>query len=172
MKKLYPSLTQWKKWKLPSKLTAIGAYVGIIAFVLSIIFYLFPRSGGYEPTLPPLPGGTGWLTVGTYDSILNKYIKGPYYEVFTPISLDQSDLPQEGDVVRINRERKLIIVDYKTDGIEKAYLPPGQKKLDDDDYTGIRIPRGCLVEVRNVNKGSYFAGPFKVWVKIRKPSTD
>jgi uncharacterized protein (TIGR02145 family) len=32
---------RWKKWSAPSKLTAIGAFTGIISIFLSIIFYLF-----------------------------------------------------------------------------------------------------------------------------------
>ena len=36
---IIPTKNQWKKWSLPSKLTTIGAYIGIIAFVFALIIY-------------------------------------------------------------------------------------------------------------------------------------
>ena len=43
LKKFYrsiiPTKNQWRKWSLPSKLTAVGAYIGIIAFVFALIIY-------------------------------------------------------------------------------------------------------------------------------------
>ena len=38
---LWPSRQQWKRWNLPSKLTAVGAYIGILAFVITIAIYVF-----------------------------------------------------------------------------------------------------------------------------------
>jgi len=43
---LLPNKKQWKTWSLPSKLTAIGAYLGLLLFVLYISeksFDLFER---------------------------------------------------------------------------------------------------------------------------------
>ena len=45
---LIPSKTQWKNWKLPSKLTAIGVFVGILSLVLTFIIYFFPNRN-FEP---------------------------------------------------------------------------------------------------------------------------
>ena len=46
MKSMFPNRAQWKRWSLPSKLSAIGAYIGILCFILFIfdlfIFGLFP----------------------------------------------------------------------------------------------------------------------------------
>lgn len=36
---LWPSKKQWKSWTLSSKLTAIGAFVGIVAIPLSILLF-------------------------------------------------------------------------------------------------------------------------------------
>ena len=44
--KLIPTRQQWRNWTLPSKLTAIGAYLGAIAIVAGVAFYLFPRRTG------------------------------------------------------------------------------------------------------------------------------
>src|SRR5689334_5918956 len=51
---MFPSRKQWKKWSLPSKLTAIGAYVGIFALVLSVIFFVIPYFGQTE-IIPAVP---------------------------------------------------------------------------------------------------------------------
>lgn len=36
---LFPTKKQWKQWSLPSKLTAIGAWLGIIGIILTIVFF-------------------------------------------------------------------------------------------------------------------------------------
>jgi hypothetical protein len=41
---LIPSRTQWKRWSLPSKLTCIGAYVGLLSVLLAVVFYLLPAA--------------------------------------------------------------------------------------------------------------------------------
>ena len=46
---LWPSKKQWKMWTLPSKLTAIGTLVGIVAIPLSIL--LFALSYFSQPNL-------------------------------------------------------------------------------------------------------------------------
>ena len=37
---MIPNRKQWKKWTLPSKLTAIGAYIGVIGLIITIIWLL------------------------------------------------------------------------------------------------------------------------------------
>ncbi|GEM_PF-6213551 len=39
---MIPTKEQWQKWSLPSKLTAIGAYVGILGLFLTVIFFFVP----------------------------------------------------------------------------------------------------------------------------------
>lgn len=45
---LLPTRKQWRGWKLPAKLTAIGAYAAVIAIPAMLLFYLFPRDSGPE----------------------------------------------------------------------------------------------------------------------------
>jgi hypothetical protein len=37
---LWPSKKQWNDWKLPSKLTAIGALVGVVALILAVLLFV------------------------------------------------------------------------------------------------------------------------------------
>ena len=43
MKYLIPSKNQWKRWSLPSKLTAIGTLLAVISFLIWIINEVFPK---------------------------------------------------------------------------------------------------------------------------------
>lgn len=40
--KLFPSTKQWKGWSFPSKLTAVGTYLGVITFIVGITMWIFP----------------------------------------------------------------------------------------------------------------------------------
>ncbi len=37
--KMFPSRKQWAGWSLPSRLTAVGAYIGVASLTLSIVFF-------------------------------------------------------------------------------------------------------------------------------------
>ena len=41
---MIPSLKQWKQWSLPSKLTAVGAYVGVLSIIITGALYLLAPS--------------------------------------------------------------------------------------------------------------------------------
>lgn len=47
---LIPTSRQWRKWSLPSKLTAVGCYLAVLAILLTVVFYVWPRSGPLPPT--------------------------------------------------------------------------------------------------------------------------
>lgn len=44
MKRIFPTRSQWSKWTLPSKLTCIGAYVGIVSLIISSLIIIWPSS--------------------------------------------------------------------------------------------------------------------------------
>lgn len=50
MRHFIPTRKQWRKWTLPSKLTAIGAYVGVFALLLYILSLVWPKA-----VIPQLP---------------------------------------------------------------------------------------------------------------------
>lgn len=43
---MFPNRKQWKKWTLPSKLSVIGAYIGIFGLLLTIILFFAPSFTG------------------------------------------------------------------------------------------------------------------------------
>lgn len=72
---MLPTSKQWKKWSLPSKLTAIGTYVGIIGIVITLALYIvdktkpsahvtfdvFPADTTSAKDDPPLLTRTFWI---------------------------------------------------------------------------------------------------------------
>lgn len=48
---LFPSHNQWRSWSLPSKLTAIGAYVGVMGVLLTVAVFAFQMYR--EERIPP-----------------------------------------------------------------------------------------------------------------------
>ncbi|OOE39225.1 hypothetical protein BZG06_15825 [Salinivibrio kushneri] len=58
---MIPTRNQWEKWSLPSKLTAVGAYVGLISLIISLISFNFPSSSAPEPENHSLVGN--WYLV-------------------------------------------------------------------------------------------------------------
>jgi hypothetical protein len=45
---MFPTKQQWKRWSLPAKLTAVGAYVGIVGLILTIASFFVADSA--QPT--------------------------------------------------------------------------------------------------------------------------
>lgn len=43
--KLLPTKAQWKKWSLPSKMTAVGLYITIVPLIFSMISYVLINVG-------------------------------------------------------------------------------------------------------------------------------
>ena len=52
--RLLPTKRQWKNWSLPSKLTAIGAYAGILALVLTVVLQLLLKGDSTRKVLEEL----------------------------------------------------------------------------------------------------------------------
>ncbi len=167
--KMFPNKKQWQSWSLPSKLTAIGTYVGIIGVVLSTLFFIITSNLGSKIiiTIPPLPGDSGWLLLGDFDPKQNHYTRGPLYKIIHSNYADKSLLPRKGEHIETTAKRNLIIADYENSGTTKLFQPPWQEGiLDDDDYTGVKILKSSRLEVRDVSLGHYPGMPYVVWVRI------
>lgn len=63
-KRLWPTRAQWAKWSLPSKLTVIGAYVGIAALIITLLIPLLQLPGSpIGNTIDPIVLPEAFLTV-------------------------------------------------------------------------------------------------------------
>ncbi|MEM5297269.1 hypothetical protein VSR82_23425 [Burkholderia sp. JPY481] len=53
---LIPTKEQWDKWSLPSKLTFVGTFVGVLSLLLAVLFFLWPLIFTSDPTEKRLDG--------------------------------------------------------------------------------------------------------------------
>lgn len=117
--------------------------------------------------LPALPGGSGWILLGDLDQKGEHYIRGPFYKVEKSSYPDQSLIPRKGEQVLLTAERNVVIAGFKTTGLKQLHVPPWTVNvLTDADYTGIKLSKDSVVEVRDVSLGSFPDQPLVVWIRI------
>lgn len=114
-----------------------------------------------------LPNDTGWIFCGYYNDKQGFFIEEPSCEVAKTAYPNKSKLPRVGDRIRIVKERNLIIRDYATRGLSEQLNPPWEKSvLDANDYTGIKLPAGSIVSVRDVSGGQFPDHPVAIWIRV------
>ena len=114
-----------------------------------------------------IPNDTGWIFAGYFDDAHGQFIQGPYFVVKHSNYPDKQVLPRVGEQIKITSERNIIIADFATKGLTRQYDPPWQQnKLESTDYTGWKLPRGSLVEIRDVSGGSFPDKPSAIWVRV------
>ena len=88
---LIPTKRQWRRWSLPSKLTAVSAYVGILGVLLAVIVLL--STGSFQSTTPSAEQLD--CSSPTVKTIVNEKIAIPRpgcYAVDTPNGIPSADL--------------------------------------------------------------------------------
>jgi hypothetical protein len=77
-------------------------------------------------------------------------------------------IPALGDVLRVEKLRRIVIADFRTRGMQHQLLFPGTIKgrITDEDETGVQVPVGGLVIVRDVKLGAYPGRPAAVWCRV------
>ncbi len=124
----------------------------------------------------PIPFGTGWVFVGYYDFDHDTYIEGPYAQVvFKPVVTDKNpELARIGDILSIRKTRNIVIARYKTKGLKHQLdSPPLVKEvLSDEDYTGVKLAKGDLVLVRDVEISASQEKRASVWCRVAACDAD
>jgi hypothetical protein len=114
-------------------------------------------------------GSTGWVFLGYFDSKINEFSEGPFYYLFKSAYRTISDTPNihKGDIIAIlERERKVVIVNFKKTGLVNYQSPP-LADLTNDDYTDVTIPIGTKLIIEDLSISSYPNSPYAVWARIR-----
>lgn len=121
-------------------------------------------------TSPPIPGDSGWLLLGDLDPSGSNYVRGPFFDIYRSSYSDKSLIPRIGEQLRLTAERNVIIAGYKKSGLAAQNVPPWTLNvLTDSDYTGVKLPKGSVVEVRSVSLGSFPFQTAVVWVRVAAP---
>ncbi len=109
-----------------------------------------------EIAIVDLPGETGWLFAGYFNIKTEAFIEGPYVSVFNTNTRGMRKFVEIGDIIQLKVSRKLIIVDYKKTGTsQKLVSPINVGILEEEDETGIALPKDMKLVVRDVSEGRW-----------------
>jgi len=113
---------------------------------------------------------TGWIFVGIFSKERQVYIEGPYAMVaFRPTGGERGNItPAIGDVLLMKDNRNVRIVHYRTDGLKywETSPPLANRELQDDDLTGVILPKGSLAIVRECTSSSDPGRDPVIWCRV------
>lgn len=103
-----------------------------------------------------LPGDTGWIFAGYFNVERDTFIEGPYVSVQDTRTRRIRSFVEIGDTISLKVSRDVHIVDYKKTGAEQKLVPPITKGIIDEyDKTGITLPAGTQLIVRDISEGKW-----------------
>lgn len=124
----------------------------------------------------PLPFHTGWIYVGVYDIPRAVYLDGPFAAVaYRPGTVERGALvPRIGDVLRIVKDRRVIIADFQSNGLRDQMTSPPlvHDILSDEDETEEVLSKGTLVIVRDVEISHDPGRSDTVWCRVAVGTED
>lgn len=119
---------------------------------------------------------SGWIFVGYYDHETRVYVEGPFATVaYRPTGGERGAIPpQVGDVLQIIKERRIIISNYRYDGLAHQLTSPSsfREVLTEDDETGMMFRKNDLVIVRDVETAGALSRPLSVWCRVAPCDTE
>jgi hypothetical protein len=164
------TLSRWKKRKLVAYVVAIAVVIGGLATFADSVSKLISTAAAVfsqHATAVIIPNDTGWIFAGYYDDNVGRFTTGPFVKVVKSSYPDKQTIPRIGEWVRMTAERNVVIADFASKGLTRQMDPPWQQnQLGSGDYTGIKLPKGSTVEVRDVSAGSFPGRPSAVWLRI------
>lgn len=115
---------------------------------------------------------SSWIFIGYMNALSRDYIEGPYAEVAYRTTGTELGLiePQKGDVLRILKNRRLIISEFVRRGtaLEKIAPPQAHAVLSREDDTGYSASAGSLMIVRDVEISGDPGRPYSVWCRVEE----
>jgi hypothetical protein len=164
---------------------AVGGGIAAFVIVFLIASYEFPSESfsAVSPshtvaTASPAPTSSavslsfdsGWILLGYYDLTGKHYINvGPFFAVVASTYTEKEDIPRKGDQIRLEKSLHVYIMDYHTYGLlhqsEAMWKVPGGK-LRPEDYTGVELPKGTKLEIRDISLGQFPEEPAAVWARV------
>jgi hypothetical protein len=128
---------------------------------------LWEKSGDGKLRIPDLPGGAGWIFLGYYNAEMQSFTTSTTYRVFKT-NFPKATLPRIGEWIQLLVNRNVIIADFQKSGQKLRDTPPWSvhSVLQPEDYTGITLEKGSVVEVREVQPGHFTNHDEAVWVKV------
>lgn len=147
-------------------------YSVLVLLVLTFIFYAasFYIAEKKNSGTRMIPFNSGWIFTGYFDDKKNIYLDGAFTEViYRPASGEKGAiLPRIGDVIEVEKARRIIIANYKTDSLKYQLTSPALVKgvIGDNDRTEILLEKGVILLVQDVVFSNYPDKPVAVWCRI------
>ncbi len=152
--------------ELPVGIKAAGG-LGVFA----LVFYAFWQMPSSSDVVSDLPRGveTGWIFVGYVDKASGAFREGPYVSVTWTSQKMRDKFVEDGDKIKLNVARELIIKDYKNGGgnplASPTTIPGGIVRP--VDHTAITLPKSTEWIVRDAVVSGFSDSPRSAnWVRI------
>ena len=118
--------------------------------------------------LPALPGDTGWIFAGYFDIERETFIEGPWVSVVDTSRRGQRRFVEIGDTIKLKVSRPVIMARFQEHGTKyKLISPVNVGVVEDTDKTGIVLPAGTELLVRDVSEGAWPGNPnAALWLRV------
>lgn len=118
--------------------------------------------------LPPLPGDTGWIFAGYFNTANETFVEGPYVSVQSTTTRGMRRFVEIGDTIALKVSRDVHIVDFRRTRVSQKLVPPISKGIIDEyDKTGITLPPGTELVVRDISEGRWPDNPnAALWLRV------
>lgn len=128
------------------------------------------------PFTEPLSFNTGWIYSGVYNPSGGIYVEGPYTTVaYRPGARERGAIvPRIGDVLKVVKERRVIIANFKLEGLKHQMISPPliNPLLTDADETGVILKKSTLILVRDTEISGDPGRSHTIWCRIVVCDTD
>ncbi len=123
------------------------------------------RKEGYQPQLP---GDTGWIFAGYFNVQQETFIEGPYVSVIGTNKRGSRRFIEIGDTIALKVARDIHIINFKKNGTaQKLDMPIKKGIIDESDKTGITLPAGTELIVRDISEGNWPDNPNSaLWLRV------
>jgi len=121
-----------------------------------------------------LPFETGWVFCGYFDTKEDVWLgSAPFCHIEHSPFPKSANLPRTGDLLRLAADRRLVILDFASRGLTRRFDPPWLVpggSVRNEDYTGLVLKEGAVLEARDVQPGQFPGRPWAVWVRVGRPN--
>lgn len=111
---------------------------------------------------------SGWIMLGYYKPERKVFVEGPYGRVaYRPIGPERgATLPKINDVLVLTDRRNVRIVGYRKTKLRREMVSPRSRGLREEDLTGLILPKGAFVFVRDITLSQVPGREYIVWCRV------
>jgi hypothetical protein len=150
-------------------------FLGVAVFAAKVVYKANQVAASESSATPsqtitpvPIPGDTGWIFAGYIRTQHKQFVEGPYVELVGTSDHGLRQFIEIGDTVRLRVSRPVIIVGYKTTNTSRVFESPTVVGvITSDDQTGVTLPKGTELIVRDVGEGQAPNNPnAALWLRV------